>query len=187
MPTVAYNFRKIRKGRVTFKLWDVAGRRSIRGVWARLKCLSRTAQVSILVGTLLQWCGRSRVSLGFSTVPDLLTPDVCLSFIVDSFEVSASPKTRRLLTFLAQRDKFNIARFELHQLIGNPTLSGVPLLVVRLCYLFAAPKMIITCFQLGNKNDLDGHATVKELIRELCVLSHPDRQATQWPLYFAGN
>jgi hypothetical protein len=110
--------------------------------------------------------------LSFWTVPDLLTPDICLSFIVDSFEVSAPPRTWRLLTFLTKRDKFNIARFELHQLIGNPTLSGVPLLVVRLCCLLA-PKMLITYFQLGNKNDLDGHATVKELIRELCVLSHP--------------
>ena len=36
--------------------------------------------------------------LSFGTVPDLLTPDICVSFIVDSFEVSASPRTRRLVT-----------------------------------------------------------------------------------------
>jgi hypothetical protein len=30
----------------------------------------------------------------------------------------------------AQHDKFNTARFELHQLLGQPTLIGVPLLVV---------------------------------------------------------
>ena len=30
-----------------------------------------------------------------------------------------------------QRDKFETARFELHALLGQPALSGVPLLVVR--------------------------------------------------------
>jgi len=44
------------------------------------------------------------------------------------------------------RERFNSARFELHQLLAQPTLANVPLLV------------------LGNKNDLDGHASVKELI-----------------------
>ncbi|KAF8349332.1 Arl8a protein [Amanita rubescens] len=106
VPTVAFNFRKIRKGRVTFKLWDIAGQPKYRSLWERY-CNGMDAIV----------------------------------FIVDSFE----------------RDKFNTARFELHQLIGNPTLSGVPLLV------------------LGNKNDLEGHATVKELIRELQLDRISDR------------
>jgi ADP-ribosylation factor-like protein 8 len=30
-----------------------------------------------------------------------------------------------------QQDKFKSAKFELHQLLAQPTLTGVPLLVVR--------------------------------------------------------
>ncbi|KAI0770272.1 P-loop containing nucleoside triphosphate hydrolase protein [Fomes fomentarius] len=47
------------------------------------------------------------------------------------------------------QEKFETARFELHQLLSQQTLLGVPLLV------------------LGNKNDLEGHASVQELIRTL--------------------
>jgi len=54
-------------------------------------------------------------------------------------------------------DKFNTARFELHQLLGQPTLTGVPLLV------------------LGNKNDLEGHAAVKEIIKDLQLDKISDR------------
>ncbi|KAF8635829.1 hypothetical protein AX15_000028 [Amanita polypyramis BW_CC] len=106
VPTIAFNFKKIRKGRVVFKLWDVAGQARYRSLWER-------------------YC---------SGVDALV-------FVVDSFD----------------REKFNTARFELHQLIANPTLSGVPLLV------------------LGNKNDLDGHAPVKELIRDLQLDKISDR------------
>lgn len=49
----------------------------------------------------------------------------------------------------ADQDKFDTARFELHQLLSQPGLTGVPLLV------------------LGNKNDISNHASVKDLIREL--------------------
>jgi ADP-ribosylation factor-like protein 8 len=49
----------------------------------------------------------------------------------------------------ADQDKFHTVRFELHQLLSQPSLTGVPLLV------------------LGNKNDLPNHATVKDLIHEL--------------------
>lgn len=31
-----------------------------------------------------------------------------------------------------QREKFEAARFELHSLLSNPVLAGIPLLVVRL-------------------------------------------------------
>jgi len=47
------------------------------------------------------------------------------------------------------KEKFDAARFELHQLLSHQTLAGVPLLV------------------LGNKNDLEDHATVNELIKIL--------------------
>lgn len=55
------------------------------------------------------------------------------------------------------RDKFEAAHFALQQLLSQPPLAGVPLLV------------------LGNKNDLDGHAGVDELIRALQLDKIQDR------------
>ncbi|KAH9854716.1 P-loop containing nucleoside triphosphate hydrolase protein [Lenzites betulinus] len=96
VPTVAFNLRKIRKGNVTMKIWDVAGQPRYRSIWER-------------------YCN------GVDAVV----------FVVDS------------------KEKFETARFELHQLLSQATLQGVPLLV------------------LGNKNDLEGHAPVTELIKTL--------------------
>ncbi|KIP08123.1 hypothetical protein PHLGIDRAFT_117549 [Phlebiopsis gigantea 11061_1 CR5-6] len=98
VPTVAFHFRKVRKGNVTMKIWDLAGQPRYRSIWDR-------------------YCN------GVDAVV----------FVVDS----------------SDKEKFETAKFELHQLLGQPTLKGVPLLV------------------LGNKNDLEGHATVNELIKAL--------------------
>ncbi|EPQ54941.1 hypothetical protein GLOTRDRAFT_42822 [Gloeophyllum trabeum ATCC 11539] len=98
VPTVAFNFRKIKKGNVTLKVWDVAGQPRYRSLWER-------------------YCSGV---------------DAILKYLVDS-----------------QKDKFETARFELHNLLSQPSLQGVPLLV------------------LGNKNDIPGHATVNELIKSL--------------------
>ncbi|KJA24056.1 hypothetical protein HYPSUDRAFT_200869 [Hypholoma sublateritium FD-334 SS-4] len=106
VPTVAFNFRKIRKGNVTMKIWDVAGQPKFRSMWER-------------------YCN------GVDAIV----------FVVDSVD----------------QDKFNTARFELHQLLSQPTLTGVPLLV------------------LGNKNDLDGHAAVKEIIKNMQLDKISDR------------
>ncbi|KAF4617874.1 hypothetical protein D9613_006068 [Agrocybe pediades] len=106
VPTVAFNFRKIRKGMVTMKIWDVAGQPKFRSMWER-------------------YCN------GVDAIV----------FVVDAVD----------------QDKFNTARFELQQLLAQPTLSGVPLLV------------------LGNKNDLPGHAAVKDLIKNLQLDKISDR------------
>ncbi|KAL6304324.1 P-loop containing nucleoside triphosphate hydrolase protein [Sparassis latifolia] len=98
VPTVAFNFRKVRRGNVTLKIWDVAGQPRYRSIWER-------------------YCN------GVDAVV----------FVVDSMD----------------REKFDTARFELHQLLAQPSLAGIPLLV------------------LGNKNDLEGHAPVSELIKAL--------------------
>ncbi|VDC04490.1 unnamed protein product [Peniophora sp. CBMAI 1063] len=98
VPTVAFNFRKIRKGKVTFKIWDVAGQPKFRSMWER-------------------YCN------GVDAIV----------FVVDSTD----------------SERFETARFELHSLLSQPTLAGVPLLV------------------LGNKNDVEDHASVQDLIREL--------------------
>ncbi|KIY44816.1 P-loop containing nucleoside triphosphate hydrolase protein [Fistulina hepatica ATCC 64428] len=106
VPTVAFNFRKLRKGNVTLKVWDVAGQPKFRNMWER-----------------------------YCTGVDALV------FVVDS----------------ADRETHNTARFELHQLLSHFSLAGVPLLV------------------LGNKNDIEGHATVKELIKTLQLDKISDR------------
>jgi len=98
VPTVSFNFRKVRRGNVTLKIWDVAGQPKFRSMWERY-CSGVDAVI----------------------------------FVVDA----------------SDQDKFDTARFELHQLLAQPTLVGVPLLV------------------LGNKNDIDGHASNKELINAL--------------------
>ena len=35
VPTVAFNFRKVRRGNVTLKIWDVAGQPRYRSIWER--------------------------------------------------------------------------------------------------------------------------------------------------------
>jgi len=98
IPTVAFNLRKVRKGNVTMKIWDVAGQPKFRTMWER-------------------YCN------GVDAIV----------FVVDSTD----------------KEKFETARFELHSLLSNPHLGGVPLLV------------------LGNKSDIDGHASVTEIIQAL--------------------
>ncbi|EIN12780.1 P-loop containing nucleoside triphosphate hydrolase protein [Punctularia strigosozonata HHB-11173 SS5] len=106
VPTVAFNFRKIRKGNVTMNVWDVAGQPKFRSMWER-------------------YCN------GVNAIV----------FVVDSTD----------------HGNFETARFELQQLLAQPSLSGVPLLV------------------LGNKNDLDGHASVNDIIQALQLSKIQDR------------
>jgi len=54
VPTVAFNFRKIRKGNVTMKVWDVAGALCFRVSSMFLDVLScRTAEIPFHVGKVL--------------------------------------------------------------------------------------------------------------------------------------
>ncbi|KAG8998931.1 hypothetical protein FRB94_006514 [Tulasnella sp. JGI-2019a] len=98
VPTVAFNLRKVRRGNITLKIWDVAGQPKFRSMWDRY-CRGVDAII----------------------------------FVVDSND----------------RAKLETARFELHSLLDQSTLVGVPLLV------------------LGNKNDLEGAMPVQELIKAL--------------------
>jgi len=106
VPTVSYNLRKVRKGNVTMKIWDIAGQPKFRSTWER-------------------YCN------GVDAIV----------FMVDS----------------ADPERFDTARFELEQLLSQPTVAGVPLLV------------------LGNKNDIDKHVPVKDLIRNLKLDKISDR------------
>lgn len=91
---------------------------------------------------------------------------------MDSTDVCAKEFNWRSVVHISpfvQREKFNAARFELHQLLSHASLIGVPLLVVRFSF-YALLSNVPTFFQLGNKNDLEDHAPIKELIPALYVL-----------------
>ncbi|KAG1784820.1 P-loop containing nucleoside triphosphate hydrolase protein [Suillus plorans] len=113
VPTIAFNYRKVRKGAVTLKIWDVAGQPKFRSMWER-----------------------------YCNGVDALVYVVLLSSNADGY---------------LQQEKFDTACFELHQLLAQPNLTGVPLLV------------------LGNKNDIPSHASVKDLIRDLQLDKIQDR------------
>lgn len=103
IPTVGFNMRKVTKGNVSIKLWDLGGQTRFRSMWERY-CRGVNAIV----------------------------------FVVDA----------------ADQNNIEIARSELHNLLrkadskDNP-LAGIPLLV------------------LGNKKDLPGALTERELIERL--------------------
>lgn len=53
VPTVAFNFRKVRKGNVTLKIWDVAGMPRDSNMPQILTSLCRTTEISLNVGAIL--------------------------------------------------------------------------------------------------------------------------------------
>jgi len=95
IPTVGFNMKKVQRGHVTLKCWDLGGQPRFRPMWERY-CRGVDAIV----------------------------------FIVDIADVDLLPQ----------------ARDELHSLMDQPLLEGIPLLV------------------LGNKSDLPDKLTVDELI-----------------------
>jgi len=112
IPTVGFNMKKVTKGNVTIKLWDIGGQPRFRGMWERY-CRGVNAIV----------------------------------YVIDSVD----------------KEKFEAARKELHDLLAKPPLATIPLLV------------------LGNKNDLPEAVNTEELIeifglksltgREVCCYS----------------
>jgi len=107
IPTVGFNMKKVTKGNVTIKLWDIGGQARFRSMWERY-CRGVNAIV----------------------------------FVVDS----------------ADPDKFELAKKELHDLLGKPPLAGIPVLV------------------LGNKNDLKEAISGPELIDQLDLKSIVGRE-----------
>jgi len=94
VPTVAFNFRKIRKGNVTLKIWDVAGeiyRLSLVHIFS--DAAYRPTQVSYNVGAILQWSGRHRVR-NKSYITGISGSRVSRSYVVDAVDVSSLPLLR---------------------------------------------------------------------------------------------
>ncbi|KAI1004242.1 hypothetical protein K3495_g3969 [Podosphaera aphanis] len=108
-PTVGFNLKRVTKGHVTLKCWDIGGQPRFRSMWERY-CQGVSAIV----------------------------------FIVDSADTKALP----------------VAKEELQALMQNPTLNGIPLLV------------------LGNKSDLEDRLSVDELIETLDLMSISHREVS---------
>ncbi|KAL1844249.1 hypothetical protein VTJ49DRAFT_2306 [Mycothermus thermophilus] len=134
IPTVGFNMKRVQRGHVTLKCWDLGGQPRFRPMWERY-CRGVNAIV----------------------------------FIVD----------------IADLDLLPVARDELHLLMSQPTLDGIPLLV------------------LGNKSDLPNRITVDELIDVLDLKDIANREVScygisakeetnleavvQWLMKFAGR
>jgi len=107
IPTVGFNMKRVQRGHVTLKCWDIGGQPRFRTMWERY-CRGVNAIV----------------------------------FIVDIADTRLIPQ----------------AKDELHALMSNETLLGIPLLV------------------LGNKSDLPQRLSVDDLIAELDLKSIQDRE-----------
>ncbi|KAL6851240.1 hypothetical protein ACO1O0_008368 [Amphichorda felina] len=107
IPTVGFNMKRVQRGHVTLKCWDIGGQPRFRNMWERY-CRGVNAIV----------------------------------FIVDIADTELIPQ----------------AKDELHALMNNQTLLGIPLLV------------------LGNKSDLPQKLSVDELIDELDLRRIQDRE-----------
>ncbi|EAA35590.1 hypothetical protein GE21DRAFT_2600 [Neurospora crassa] len=134
IPTVGFNLKRVQRGHVTLKCWDLGGQPRFRQMWERY-CRGVNAIV----------------------------------FIVDIADPRLLPQ----------------AKDELHSLMRNETLQGIPLLV------------------LGNKSDLPERLSVDELIDAMDLKSIAGREVScygisakeemnldavlQWLMRFAGK
>ncbi|OIV94688.1 hypothetical protein TanjilG_25912 [Lupinus angustifolius] len=102
IPTVGFNMRKVTKGNVTIKLWDLGGQPRFRSMWERY-CRAVSAIV-------INYCVYNVIHM-FDMIPSVV---IELSYVVDA----------------ADPDNLSISRSELHDLLSKPSLSGIPLLVL---------------------------------------------------------
>ncbi|KAI1261011.1 ADP-ribosylation factor family-domain-containing protein [Xylariaceae sp. FL1019] len=109
IPTVGFNMKRVQRGHVTIKCWDLGGQPRFRPMWERY-CRGVNAIV----------------------------------FIVD----------------IADHAKLPVAKEELHSLMSQKTLEGIPLLV------------------LGNKSDLPDKISVDELIEALDLKTIAHREVS---------
>lgn len=98
--------RKVSKGNVTIKLWDLGGQPRFRSMWERY-CRGVSAIVYVPAFLTILW-----VSLVDGEKTYLL-------LFFDRYVVDA-----------ADRDTISISKSELHDLLSKPSLNGIPLLVL---------------------------------------------------------
>jgi ADP-ribosylation factor-like protein 8 len=117
VPTVGFNVRNVRKGNITLKIWDIAGA-------SLFPVNPPTIDPDPLSPSLI---GQPKFR---STWERYCNGVDVIIFIVDSHDVCLWVFHYDHFSHLAQKEKFDAARFELHQLLSHQTIAGVPLLVV---------------------------------------------------------
>ncbi|RRT77082.1 hypothetical protein BHE74_00027903, partial [Ensete ventricosum] len=122
IPTVGFNMRKLTKGNVTIKLWDLGGQPRFRSMWERY-CRA----VSAIVYGLSSMDSRhgSMQFCDFNPIAEL--NQIGISF--PRFPVGHASLIQYVVD-AADRDNLPTSRSELHDLLSKPSLSGIPLLVL---------------------------------------------------------
>ena len=145
IPTVGFNMKKVTKGNVTIKLWDIGGQPRFRSMWERY-CRGVNAIVYAFLACFLPLSYR------------ISRPDYCWHCSFSSKR--QTPQTIIPCSYVvdgADKEKFEQSRKELHELIVKPQLAGIPLLV------------------LGNKNDLPECVSLEELVKIMSGLQSLSR------------
>ncbi len=101
IPTVGFNMRKVTKGNVSIKLWDLGGQPRFRSMWERY------------LFAMLHPHSFSRFATNLHLVRYCRGVNAIV-YVVDS----------------ADADAMDVARHELIDLISKPALAGIPLLVL---------------------------------------------------------
>lgn len=124
IPTVGFNMRRVQKGGVTLKIWDLGGQARFRTMWERY-CRGVSAVV----------------------------------FVLDA----------------ADRERFETAKVELHDILSRPALAAIPVLVLaNKSDLPAAVKSvdeIVSIFGLHSLSQVPGDSAGQERSREVACFS----------------
>ncbi|CAO1620192.1 unnamed protein product [Parajaminaea phylloscopi] len=155
VPTVGFNMRKVQKGNVQIKMWDIGGQPRFRSMWERY-CLGVSAIVFVVDSAIPRPPPPSSSSSQGSGNGEHAQPQPQpQSQQAPPGSEDKSARAAGLTTAAgagsASSRLANIAWYtaadELHTLVSRPELAGIPLLV------------------LATKNDVKGAATVEEVIR----------------------
>ncbi|THU71003.1 hypothetical protein C4D60_Mb08t30950 [Musa balbisiana] len=161
IPTVGFNMRKVTKGNVTIKLWDLGGQPRFRSMWERY-CRAVSAIVYVVDAA-----DRDNLPISKSELHDLLSksslsgiPLLVLGNKIDKPEALTKQglTDEMYVVDAADRDNLPISKSELHDLLSKSSLSGIPLLV------------------LGNKIDKPEALTKQGLTDEMGLKSITDRE-----------
>uniref|UniRef100_A0A2N9J8I0 Uncharacterized protein n=1 Tax=Fagus sylvatica TaxID=28930 RepID=A0A2N9J8I0_FAGSY len=178
IPTVGFNMRKVTKGNVTIKLWDLGGQPRFRSMWERY-CRAVSAIVPLNTLDSVHSCREVQVPYSvfsdvcptwLATQPQPVTNEILITKILKPHQsrvpLEPSPTNRTLMmrgyvVDAADYDNVPVSRSELHDLLSKPSLNGIPLLV------------------LGNKIDKHGALSKEDLTEQFiqsqvsCLLIAP--------------
>lgn len=129
---VGFNMRKVSKGNVTIKLWDLGGQPRFRSMWERY-CRGVSAIVYVSPFEFFNKCPVC-ISWPLPCFLQLALWRLLECVIMSAFEHTISEGGDLLygsyVVDAADRDNINNSRMELHDLLNKSSLGGIPLLVL---------------------------------------------------------